>query len=377
MTTISTKIKIERKASKSISPLARFTLPLLLAIIVSLSGCMKEGTLPISEIDLYGSRGVFIVNEGNYLYGNSSLSYYDIDSKQVINNIYTTANGIPLGDVAFTMTLNKGKGYIVMNNSSCIHVVDANSLLHIGTIKNLTSPRHVLFLEDELALVSDLYARAITLVNPETMRTTGTIETGTKSLPFYQHPTEYLIKVRNEIFANAWSYDNKILVIDSQSLLVTDSIEVGLQPLAMVKDKNDNIWVINDGGYGSSAIGNEPPSIMQINSKTHSVTLRINFEHTTDRAGQIATNPAADTLYFICNHLYAMHINDTQLPDEPILARNNNTFRALGVDPKTGEIYLSDAGDYMSEGKVYRLKPNGTPIDTLDVGIIPGNFCFN
>ena len=142
MTTISTKIKIERKASKSISPLARFTLPLLLAIIVSLSGCMKEGTLPISEIDLYGSRGVFIVNEGNYLYGNSSLSYYDIDSKQVINNIYTTANGIPLGDVAFTMTLNKGKGYIVMNNSSCIHVVDANSLLHIGTIKNLTSPRH-------------------------------------------------------------------------------------------------------------------------------------------------------------------------------------------------------------------------------------------
>ena len=75
MTTISTKIKIERKASKSISPLAQFTLPLLLAIIVSLSGCMKEGTLPISEIDLYGSRGVFIVNEGNYLYGNSSLSY--------------------------------------------------------------------------------------------------------------------------------------------------------------------------------------------------------------------------------------------------------------------------------------------------------------
>ena len=369
----STKIKTDTKTTRS----TRFALPLLLAILVSLSGCMKEGALPISEVDLYGSRGVFIINEGNYLYGNSSLSYYDIDTKQVINNIYSTANGVPLGDVAFTMWLHKGKGYIVMNNSSCIHVVDANSMLQVGTIENLPSPRHMLFLEDELALVSDLYARAITLVNPQTFEVIGTIETGTKSLPFYQHPTEYLIKIGNEIFTNCWSYDNKVLVIDSQNLSVTDSIDVGIQPLAMVKDRNDNIWVINDGGYGSSAIGSEPPSIMRINTKTHSVSLRLNFERPTDRAGQLATNPAADTIYFICNHLYAMHINDTHLPDKPILARNNNTFRALGVDPKTGEIYLSDAGDYMSEGKVYRLKPNGTPIDTLDVGIIPGNFCFN
>ena len=368
-----TKIETEYRTTRS----TRFVLPLLIAIIVLLSGCMKEGSLPVSEIDLYGSRGVFIINEGNYLYGNSSLSYYDIDSKQVINNIYSTANGLPLGDVAFTMWLHKGKGYIVMNNSSCIHVVDANSMLQYGTIEKLPSPRHMLFLEDELALVSDLYARAITLVNPKTLETVGTIKTGTKSLPFYQHPTEYLIKIENEIFTNAWSYDNKVLVINSKSLSVTDSIEVGIQPLAMTKDKNNDIWIINDGGYGSSPMGNEPPSIMRINTKTHSISLRLDFEHTTDWAGQIAANPTGDTIYFICNHLYAMHINDTRLPNKPILTRNNNTFRALGVDKKTGDIYLSDAGDYMSEGKVYRLKPNGTPIDTLNVGIIPGNFCFN
>ncbi|PKP37114.1 MAG: cell surface protein [Bacteroidetes bacterium HGW-Bacteroidetes-15] len=338
---------------------------------------MDEDLFPITPYNLYGSRGVFIVNEGNYLYGNGSLSYYDINSKEVINSVYSLANGVPLGDVAYSMTIYDGKGYIVVNNSSSIKVVDANTLLHFGTITDLPSPRHILFLNDESAMISDLYARGISIINPKTLSVVGKIKTGGSTMPFYQHSTENLVKIGNKVFTNCWSFDNKVLVISTESLAVIDSIEVGIQPLAMVKDKNNNLWVINDGGYAGNPVGHEIPSLMRINSQSHQVEFRLNFPSLNDIVGQIATTPAGDSLYFISNNIYKMSIDDTVLPQEPLIQKNGRNFRALGIDPITGDVYVSDAVDFMSEGAVYRYASNGAVIDTFDVGIIPGNFCFN
>lgn len=350
---------------------------MIIVFATLLSGCMNDDVLPVTPVDLFGSRGVFIINEGNYLYGNSSLSYYDIESGEVVNDIFSLANGVPLGDVAYTMALHNGKGYIVVNNSGCIHVVDANTLLHEATIENLPSPRHMLFIDNELALVSDLYARAISIVNTSTYQVEGIIKTGDSSMPYYRHSSEYLVRVGNRVYTNSWSYDNQVLVVDLEQMQVVDSIRVGVQPLAMVKDMNTNLWVINDGGFAGSPMGTEVPSLMMINTVTNTVEKQFNFSSTTDAVGQMATNAAGDSLFYICNHLYVMSIYDTELPAEPHIARNGRTFRALGVEKQTGDIYISDATDFMSEGKVYRFTPKGLPIDTVGVGIIPGNFCFN
>lgn len=356
---------------------SKFFHSLIAFALLTLNSCMKEDVLPISNIDLFGSRGVFIVNEGNYLYGNSTLCYYDFDTYEVINDVFSKANGIPLGDVAYSMTIYDGKGYIVVNNSSCIHVVDINSMHLLGTIENLPSPRHMLFLNNELALVSDLYARGISIVNPKTFSVIGRIKTGGTTMPFYQHPTENLIRIGNRVYTNCWSFDNKVLVISTESLSVIDSIEVGIQPVAMAKDKYNNLWVINDGGYQGNPMGYEKPSLMKINTNNNSVSVTYEFLSFNDIVGQIATNPAGDSLYFICNHLYKMSIDDIELPLTPWVEKNGRTLRALVVDPIKGDVYVSDAIDFSSEGRVYRYTSNGTAIDTIDVGIIPGNFCFN
>jgi DNA-binding beta-propeller fold protein YncE len=338
---------------------------------------MDDEVIQTSPVDLYGSRGVFIVNEGNYLYGNSSLSYYDIDTKEVVSEIFSLANGIPLGDVGYSMAVRNGKGYIVVNNSGCIHVVDVNTLLLIKTITGLTSPRHILFIDDDKALVSDLYGRGVSVIDLQTNEIQGKIKTGGASLPFYQHSTENLIRVGNKVYTNCWSYDSKILEISLETLTVTDSIEVGIQPWAMVKDVDNKIWVVNDGGYAGNPFGHEVPSLMRINTTTNTVELRLNFSSLNDQIGQLATNPAGDSLYFIRNHLYKMHINSTSLPEQPIVSRDGRNFRALSVDPFTGDIYISDAVDFMGEGVVYRCKSSGTPIDTINSGITPTFFCFN
>lgn len=349
----------------------------IITILVFLSGCMVDDVIQTSPIDLYGSRGVFIVNEGNYLYGNSSLCYYDIDTREVISDIFSLANPIPLGDVAYSMYIRNGKGYIVVNNSGCIYVVDANTLLIENTITGLASPRHILFIDDERALVSDLYARGVSIIDLKTNTVVGKISTGGTTLPFYQHATESLVRIGNNVYTNCWSYDNKILVISLQSFSVVDSITVGVQPWAMVKDVENNVWVINDGGYSGNPFGHENPSLMKINSESNELELRFDFPFATDQIGQLATNPAGDSLYYVCNHLYKMKITSTHLPDEPIIFKEGRNFRALSVDPVSGDIYISDAVDFMGEGFVFRYKSNGIPVDTISTGIIPTFFCFN
>ncbi len=351
----------------------------LLFTIISLafSSCMDDSVIEISPIDLYGSRGVFIVNEGNYLYGNSSLSYYDCDSKEVYNDIFSVANGIPLGDVAYSMTIRNGKACIVVNNSGCIYVIDSNNLLIQKTVTGLTSPRHILFIDEDRALVSDLYGRSISIVNMNLGAIEGTIKTGGNTLPFYQHSTENLVRVGSKVYTNCWSYDNKILMVDLNNLSLADSITVGIQPFWMVIDKNENIWVVNDGGFAGNPFGHENPSLMRINTSNNTVELRLDFPSENDKTGQIAMNQTGDSILFIRNHLYKMDIASSELPSEPIFSGDGKNFRALSVDPANGDIYISDAIDFMSEGIVYQLSSTGTPIDTISAGITPTFFCFN
>ena len=43
--------------------------------------------------------GLFICNEGNFQYGNGTLSYYDPKTKTVQNEVFYRANAMKLGDV--------------------------------------------------------------------------------------------------------------------------------------------------------------------------------------------------------------------------------------------------------------------------------------
>lgn len=344
-----------------------FALPILV-------GCMDYGPSEKEEIDIPKSRGLFIINEGNYTASTASLSYYDIDNMTVQDAVFYRVNGFRLGDVAQSMVIKDSLGYVVVNNSNVIFVININTFERVGKITGLVSPRYIHFLSDEKAYVTDLYAPSITIFNPRTFERTGRIATNV--LGKTQPSTEQMVQYKNFVFTNCWSYDNKILVIDTDKDEVVDVIEVSIQPTSLVIDKYNKIWTITDGGYPGSPYGYEAPALIKIDAETRTVEKKFTF-NLGDSGSEICISKNADYIYFINNHVWKMDVTANELPEIPLIENNTgNHWYGLTVDPETSEIYLADAIDYVQPGVIYRYTSDARLIDKFTVGIIPGAFCF-
>lgn len=337
-------------------------------VLTCMMSCMKYGPWEEEEFEV-SSRGLFITCEGNFTYDNATLSFYDITSGKVENEVFARANGIALGDVAQSMRIRDGLGYVVVNNSGVIDVIDINTFKVKGQVKGLVSPRYIHFLSDEKAYVTDLYDPRITIFDPRTFEVTGHIDTnGHKS-------TEQMVQWGRWVFTNCWSYDNKILVIDTDTDTVVDSITVGIQPTSLALDANGKIWTVTNGGYEGSPYGYEAPSLYRIDPASRKIELEFRFK-LGDHPSEVCLNGGRDTLYFINRGIWRLDVDAERLPVRPFLEYSGTIYYGLAVDPVTSEVYVADAIDYVQPGVVYRLTPEAEPVDTFRVGIIPGAFCF-
>lgn len=317
------------------------------------------------------SSGVYVLCEGNYMFGNATLTAYDPSSGTQVNGAFASANGIALGDVVQSMCIYNKTGYIVVNNSGVVFAVDPATLEVKGSITSLVSPRHFMVVSDTKAYISDLRAAAITVVNPRTYKKSG-------SIPTVGHPsTEQMLRVGSTIYAACASSDNKILIIDPTVDAVVDSIEVGLQPVSMVLDKDGKVWCLCDGGgWEGNPAGYEAPRLMVIDPDSRAVERTFTFA-LGDYVSKMTIDAAGERIYYLHGGVRRMNITDTRPPAEPIISIEGYGLYGVGVDPANSDIYVADAVDYTQSGKVYRYDADLNPVDTLTVGINPCGFCFN
>lgn len=348
---------------------------LLFAFVISLIISCEDDPVETTGLDFSGSDGVFVINEGNFSYDNASLSFIEFSSSKIHNEIFFTANGSNLGDVAQSMIIYDNKGYIAVNNSGKIVVIDPNTAVMKEKLTGLVSPRYIHIVNDRKGYITDLYSMNITLFDPKENEITGVINVQNGS-PFNQHSTEQMIEYKESVFIACWSYDNQILVLDTVTDKIIDSIIVAKQPNSLVLDRYNKLWILSDGGFAGSGYGQETAALTRIDAETRSVELVLSFPSLNDSPVDLAINGTADTLYFICKGIYCMPVTNNELPVQPFLQVRNEDYYSLAVDPRTSIIYVGDAIDYQQNGLVYRFYPNGELIDSFLVGINPGAFCF-
>ncbi|MRR22935.1 hypothetical protein EG830_08145, partial [bacterium] len=200
-------------------------------------------------------EGFFILNEGNYLAGNGTVSFYSMETGEIYNNLFGTVNGRGLGDIPSFIAASGNTGYIVVNNSGTIEAVDLRTMESLGTFTGLNSPRQMVIYQGK-GYLSSLQAPEVTVIDLDHNEITGSIDLGKTS--------EALAVADGKLFSAHWSGGNTITVTDLSTEEVIKTITVGLEPESMVIDRNGKLWVLCTGGWQ----GEEIPRIVTINTST-------------------------------------------------------------------------------------------------------------
>ena len=190
-----------------------------------------------------------------------------------------------------------------------------------------------------------------------------------------QPSTEQMVQYGKYVFVNCWSYQNRILKIDTETDRVVGQLTVGIQPASLAMDRNNKLWTVTDGGYEGSPYGYEAPSLYRIDAETFSVEKQFRFRKG-DSPSEMQLNGTRDTLYWIDRDVWRMPVAGEQLPVRPFLEYRETKYYGLTVDPTNGDVYVADAIDYQQQGVVYRYTAKGEPVDEFHVGVAPGAFCW-
>lgn len=337
---------------------------LLIASVLLLGSCRKD--IPPDKVETpvsISGGGVFITNEGNFLFGNSKVSYYDAATGTVVEDLYEPANGEPLGDICQSLYIFNGKIYIVVNNSGKVAVVNKSTFTTVATINGFTSPRFFLPVSNSKAYVSDLYADAIAVVDLTTNTISG-------SIPCQGWTENLVLAYGNAYITNA--YSDKVYIVNTATDELTDSIQVGYGPNSIFEDKYGTLWVLCGGNQSNLSAG-----LYRIDPLTNVVTNSFVFPSVTDNPQKLCMNGSKDTLYYLNNAVFRLPVNATTLPATAVIEQGSAVFYGLGIDPITSQIYVTDAIDYVQKGLVSRYSPQGTLINSFLVGINPNGFYFN
>jgi len=307
-------------------------------------------------------EGFFVLNEGNFMSGNGSVSFYSTETHEIYNNLFRGINQRALGDVPSFIAADGNTGYIVVNNSGTIEVVDIHTMESIGTLTGLSSPRQMV-IYGRKGFVSSLLSDELTVIDLDSREIAGTLNIGCSS--------EAMVICQGKLFIANWSGGNKIVVADPGSEEVMSTITVGLEPESMVVDKNNILWVLCTGGWA----GEEVPRLTKINAVTLEKEAEIFFS-SVDNPSSLTSNASGDTLYFLDGGVRRMPVTALSLPEETFIPAGDRLFYRLSASGTGGKVYVTDAIDYQQKGVFFVYNKLGELEDTEEAGIIPGFMLF-
>lgn len=339
--------------------------------MVGMASCEKDDVT--SETPKVAT-GVYVLSEGLFNNNNSTLTYYNFETGTHTTDYYANVNGQGLGDTGNDLLLYGGKMYIVVNASSNVRVADVVTAKSLKEIKFETTagvkrmPRYVVGYKNKV-LVS-AWDNSIAVIDTTTLEIEKNITVGA-------NPEQMVVYGDKLYVANSGGltpgYDSTVSVVSLSSFTEVMKIKVGLNPNCMAADSANNIYVGCTGDYNAVA-----PKLVKISTLTNTVIR--SADTTVGKIRYFDGNLYATGGYLGSEHVRKLSTIDFSQSSANFVTDGTTITMAYGlnVDVNSGDVYVTDAKDYISSGEVFCFDKTGKKKFSFKVtpGLNPNTVAF-
>jgi DNA-binding beta-propeller fold protein YncE len=373
-------------------------LPLLFVML--LNSCRSDIEMILSE-DLAignseiikGYKGFYLLNEGNMGSNKATLDFYDFATGIYTRNIYAERNPhVPkeMGDVGNDIGIYNNKLWAVINVSNKIEVMDAQTTLRIGQIE-IPNCRFIKFHKGYAYVTS--YAGPV-VIDPDYEQlgfvakiNTVTLEVVDRCLVGFQ-PDELEIAGDKIYVANSGGYmgagnskgyERTVSVIDIATFTEEKRIDVAYNLERIKADSRGNLWVSSRGDYKGL-----PARLYFLDREKEMITDTIPITATNYWIDDDLLYVYGTEFSYITNSWNISYsVVDTK--SREIISRNiitdgtNNEIEkpyGIMIHPETKDIFITDAGNYVTPGVLYCFDKEGKKKWSVVTGNIPGHFAL-
>lgn len=320
-----------------------------------------ESISPEIQSGVTGEKGaLYVLNDGNYSLNNSTLSLYDFNSGNLNSDYFLSVNGRKLGDTGNDMQRYGSRIYIIMNVSSQIEVIDAVSGKSIkripmfdGTVAR--QPRYITFWENKAYVCS--FDGTVARIDTSTLNVEAFAKAGRNPDGIAASDGKLYVSNSGGLdYSTSLGYDNTVSVIDIKTFTETSRITVGHNPFRIKADGLGYVYVVCRGNYKD-----EKPEWVCIDSRSGKVIDTYGLEVMNfDIYGDYA---------FVYNYdrktgnswIKVFNLRTRSIERESFITDGTQIITPYGIiaDQDNGDIYITDAGDYVTTGKVFCFDESG------------------
>lgn len=322
-----------------------------------------------------------------------TLDYLDFVQGYYVRNLYAERNPHvikELGDVGNDIRVYGSKLYVVVNCSNKMEVLDARTGVRISQV-DIPNCRYVNFYRGH-AYVSS-YVGPVQLNNPNAVKgavykvDTLTLKVVDKCTVGYQPEElevlgEYLY-VANSGGYMAPNYDNTVSVIEFEGFRQMQKIPVGINLHRIRADRHGRLWVTSRGDYETIS-----SNLYVLQKKSGRNEMEV-----TDTLNIPCSNfcISGDSLYYYStewNNYTQQNTITYGIINTETMKRVSDSFitdgtqaditipYGISIHPDTGDIYITDAKNYVSSGVLHCYSKDGKHKWSVRTGDIPAHMCF-
>ena len=371
----------------------------ILPLLISITSCRETELVVPTEYDIINDvdnnsriRGLYLVNEGNMGSNKCTLDYYDYMTGLYARNIYAEKNPNvikELGDVGNDIGIYGDKLYVVVNCSHKVEVLEARTGIRIGQV-DIPNCRYVRFHRGKAYVSSyvgpvlidpDAPKGAVYEVDTLSLKVTRKVSVGYQ--PEEMEIVNDYMYVANSGGYRAPNYDNTVSGKQRIDYKQVQQIPVGINLHRLKKDKYGKLWVTSRGDYQSR------PSRLYVMDKKPGYNQMV----VTDTIPIACSNMAffGEYVYYYAtewsNYTQSNNISYgiIDIRTKEIVSDNfikDGTEKeitvpyGIAVHPETGDIFGTDAKNYVSYGTLYCFSSEGYKKWSVRTGDIPAHITF-